>query len=195
MKKYKLNIIQILLIGLLSFGFVSCEDFLKEYSQDLVLPKNPTDLDELLVGGADGYLPSYEVKENNEGVVGGWFNILDDNINGVVAPNAQEKWSLMSNFYFGYTTWQYEVWRDLRGYAHSDDKLWNELYHRINAMNMILEQLKKISTNTDKDKMIAKRVKGECHFLRAQFFFTLANIYGKAYNLNTSKTDLAVPLK
>ena len=39
------------------------------------------------------------------------------------------------------------------------------------------------------------RVKGECHFIRASLYFTLVNLYGKAYSKISAATDLGVPLK
>lgn len=196
MKYLKNNSVKTVSILLIAIILSSCSDFLKEYSQDLVIPKTPTDLDELLVGGVDGYLPSTQVESNNVNLIGSWFNILDDDLNGVIAPNAPMNWLVMSNFYFGYTTWQLEVGRNLKGTGlANDDQVWNDLYHRINAMNMILEQLTKINATTDQDKTIAKRIEGECHFLRAQFYFTLANLYGKAYAPQTAATEPAVPLK
>lgn len=195
-QKIKTIIPQAIGIFIISLTLNACGEFLKEYSQDLVLPKTPTDLDEILVGGADGYLPSYEVKDNNPGVIGGWFNILDDDLNGVVAHNAPKNWMTMFNFYFGYTTWQLEVGRNLnRTRLTPDNQVWNDLYHRINSMNMILHQLTKINIDTEQDRLKAKRIEGECHFLRAQFYFTLVNLYGKAYTPQTADVDLAVPLK
>lgn len=180
------------------FAATACSDFLKEYSQDLVVPKTPSDLDEVLVGGVDGYLPSLEISNYGDAmsVPGAWFNLLDDDINTVIARMATTGWMAMANFYFGYTTWQLEVGRNLNGNSLAeDDQLWADLYRRINAMNIILKQLEDISIENDKDRLDAARIQGECLFLRAHFYFTLANIYGKAYSPATAETDLAVPLK
>ena len=46
-------------LGLLALTTVSCNDFLDQYSQDLVVAKSVTDLNELLIG--DVYLRSHEV--------------------------------------------------------------------------------------------------------------------------------------
>lgn len=174
----------------------ACSDFLHEYSQHLVIPKTPTELNEILIGGKDGYLPSQEVDKNSSQIMGSWFNVLDDDINGVKHNNAPANWNIMRRFYFGYTTWQLEVGRNLEGNINSkDDQLWKDFYHRINAMNMILIQLEEVSKNTKKEKLLAKRIEGECLFLRAQFYFILTNIYGKAYSPNSANNDLAVPLK
>ncbi len=56
-------------LGLLALTTVSCNDFLDQYSQDLVVAKSVTDLNELLIG--DVYLRSHEVdKGMNAGVYG-----------------------------------------------------------------------------------------------------------------------------
>ena len=48
-------------LGLLALTTVSCNDFLDQYSQDLVVAKSVTDLNELLIG--DVYLRSHEVSK------------------------------------------------------------------------------------------------------------------------------------
>ena len=48
--------VRIYIVGIIALLFVSCSDFLKEYSQDLAYVNSYTDLDELLPGGA--YLES-----------------------------------------------------------------------------------------------------------------------------------------
>ena len=50
------NIIYIIALIL----FSGCGNFLDEYSQDLVVPKTVSDLNEVLLG--NGYLPSAEVE-------------------------------------------------------------------------------------------------------------------------------------
>lgn len=194
----KKNIIQITFIAILILSS-ACNDFLKQYSQDLVVPKTPSDLDEVLVGGNDGYLPSEIINDASGGVniAGRWFNVLDDDINTVIAPTGAGKgWLGMSNLYFGYTTWQLQVGRNLKGTnVGNEDELWNDLYHRINSMNIILKQLDELAIQSEEDRRAATRIKGECLFLRAQFYFTLANIYGKAYSPVDANTALAVPLK
>lgn len=187
-----LQIIALLLLML------SCSDFLKEYSQDLVVPKTPTDLDEVLVGSIDGYLPSFEIlsAESGIGISGRWFNVLDDDVNTVIAKAATNNWMSMAVFYFGYTTWQLEVGRNLKGdHVRDDEQLWADLYHRINSMNVMLKQLEEVKIENERERLKATRIKGECLFLRAHFYFVLANIYGKAYSPLTAEKDLAVPLK
>ena len=62
-------------------------------------------------------------------------------------------------------------------------------------MNVILKEIDDISVSSPSEELDRIRVKGECHFIRASLYFTLVNLYGKAYNKATSATDYGVPLK
>ena len=76
------NIIYIIALIL----FSGCGNFLDEYSQDLVVPKTVSDLNEVLLG--NGYLPSAEVEYLRSGSIGWQLHLLDDDINTVIAYNA-----------------------------------------------------------------------------------------------------------
>lgn len=190
MKRIKYIIIALLFSG--------CSDFLKEYSQDLVVAKSVSDLDEVLLGS--GYMPSIEIKTigaNN--LVCPWLNMLDDNVNTVrnymTGVGALTTWESRKSM-FGYVTWQYEVGRNINGNAKADDdNAWNDLYRRINVVNVILAEMEEMGLNNDLDRTNSIRVKGECHFLRAQFYLLLVNIYANAYTKETAATTLGVPLK
>ena len=100
------GIIYIVILILLS----SCGNFLDEYSQDLVVPKTVSDLNEVLLG--NGYIPSSEIEYLRNGSIGWQLNILDDDINTVIAYNAVKNRTEMDGVYYGYTTWQMEVGRN-----------------------------------------------------------------------------------
>lgn len=168
--------------------------FLDEYSQDLVTPKTVYELDEILLG--NGYLPRKEVSELRNGGLAWWLSILDDDINTVTEQAAVIGFSEMDRFYYGYTAWQLEVGRNYKGGDVRDDSYeWEELYRRINAMNLILYEIDDMPQDAEKDRLAALRIKGECHFLRAQYYFLLVNIYGSIYQKGTSNIELGVPLK
>ena len=61
---------------LLTWSFVSCDDFLSEYSQDMVIAKTVTHLDEVLLG--DVYIRSSTVSYGPSSGRCAFFNILDD---------------------------------------------------------------------------------------------------------------------
>ena len=101
--------------------FAGCSDFLEDYSQDLVIPKTVSDLNEVILGS--GYLPSSEVKDLARGTVGWWLHILDDDVNTVImhTANTSNEYVYLNTTYYGYYTWQYEVGRDY------DQKIYPEI--------------------------------------------------------------------
>lgn len=177
----------------------SCGDFLSEYSQDMVVPKSVTDIEEVLIG--ETYMKSTETSYGMDNGTCGFFNMLDDDINTVGVASTEklgsyDAYTYVVNSMFGYYAWQQDV---RYNYEHdsynSDDGTWNDLYHRINVANILLAELEDVPHKTDEDAADYTRVKGEIMFLRAQFYFVLANLYGKPYNPETCSTDLSVPLK
>ena len=180
------------LLFLLLFGACS---YLDDYSQDLVVAKNVEHLDELMIGSC--YFKSENLTSMASGEVAWFLNILDDDVNtvGVLNKRADEITNMNSS-YFGYTTWQYEVGRSLNGSnLQADNGTWNALYQHINAVNVVLSELDNIDIPTDEEAIQATRIRGECHFLRAQFYFLLVNLYGNAYAPATAAQTLGVPLK
>lgn len=176
------------------FLLAGCGKFLDDYSQDLVIVKKVSDLDEILLGSV--YLPSKEVPEINQGGVAWWLHLLDDDVNTVIEKTAARGRVEMEGVYFGYTTWQMEVGRSYSGgRINSDNGVWNELYQRINAVNIVLSEIDGLDQTQEKDRLAALRIKGECHFLRAQFYLTLVNIYADMYTPENASTTLGVPLK
>lgn len=189
--------ILLLLVVFLNFG---CKKFLTDFSQDLVIVKTTTDLDELLLGSA--YLPSAEMSSivsNSARNASPFLNFIADDVNPVVGTNPAFRggWNPWINTYiYGYTTWQLDVGRNYdqtEGYP--DNLTWDLLYNRINVVNMILAELENVGKNTEAEKNAAIRIEGEALFLRAQFYFLLANLYGDAYNPSNASAKLAVPLK
>lgn len=185
-----------LFLALLSF--VSCDDFLDQYSQDLVVAKSVTDLNELLVG--DVYLRSQEINKGMNAGVYGFINTLDDDINTTGTSQqgniANTAWTNTLAPLFGYFTWQEDV---RYNYGHTnkgnDAATWKTLYTRINNVNNIIDLIDDMPHSTQEDETLYHRVKGESHFARAQFYFALANLYGKPYRLDSAALDLCVPLK
>lgn len=194
MKKKRIYI-AIYSLALLTSG---CSDFLSEYSQDMVIPKTIADLDEVLIG--EVYMQSYEIQNGASSSSCGFFNILDDDIN-TAGPSSDKDAGNAKYVYgvdnmFGYYAWQQDVrYNYLRSSALEDNATWNDLYHRINVVNVILDEIEGLPHTTDNDQAAYLRVKGESYFLRGQFYFILANLYGDAYAPSTCSTKLCVPLK
>ncbi len=187
-----------LIILIVIFLNIGCSKFLTDYSQDLVIVKTTTDLDELMLGSA--YLPSELitafVSARNTAP---FLNFLDDDVNTVIGKSKQ---SLQFNnpfidpYLFGYMTWQLDVSRAYdKSIAYTDDLVWQYIYNRINIVNMVLKELEIVPRNTDSEKLAAVRIEGEALFLRAQYYLLLSNLYGDAYDPSTADTKLTVPLK
>ena len=185
-------------LGLLALTTVSCDDFLDQYSQDLVVAKSVTDLNELLVG--DVYLRSHEVSKGMNAGVYGFVNALDDDINTTGTSQqgniANTAWTHTLAPLYGYFTWQQDV-RYNYGATNKagDDATWKTLYARISHANNIIDIVDEMPHATKEDEALYHRVKGEAHFARAQFYLALANLYGKPYRVDSASTDLCVPLK
>ena len=176
------------------FLFCGCSNFLKEYSQDLVVAKNVSDLDEILLGST--YLPSAQYTDINvTGDYCPWLNFLDDDVNTVIGSGSARTFDPSYNLY-GYTTWQLEVGRTIDGRnLLPDDFTWNNLYNRINVANIILDEADEIDVKTADDRLGVERIKGECYFLRAQFYLILVNLYADAYSPEKAETTIGVPVK
>ena len=176
------NIFLSLVTGLSAMLLVSCSDFLEEYSQDTDYVRTWKDLDELLIG--DCYLPvhasDYLSYTSN---VGSWIHLLGDEVQesqtGYTTQYATGDYREKS---FGYFTWQQRVGQN-ESYTdyYTENDTWTKVYYCINV--------------TEVEKEGVHKVKGEAHFLRAYYYFWLANLYGKPYNPATAETDLCVPLK
>lgn len=194
-------ILPILMAGAVTL--TSCDNFLSEYSQDQIVAKKVQDLDELLLG--DGYLQSKAIA-NGPSItqVAGFFNVLDDDVNtGRDIDSTDEKSTYVGKAWvqslismYGYFGWQQDVGTNYDGTVINDDAAtWNELYDHINVANVILDEIKDLPHETEKDLADYYRVQGEAHFIRAQMYFTLVNLYANMYEESNCNTKLGVPLK
>ena len=175
----------------------SCSSFLEEYSQDLSKVESYTDLDEVLLGEA--YLPVGRIwsahsmlqVENkyfqtahymsDELTVFSWDDRGD--INGV------------QDEMFGWHTWQQDVGLNAEGSSrNAEDEDWNKAYHCINICNMVIDAIDEQHAANEEQKLEKSRIKGEAHFLRALYYFTLVNMYGKPYSPENLSAP-SIPIK
>lgn len=179
-----------IIVALFCFG---CSNFLEEYSQSQTVAKKVSHFDELLLG--DGYLPSVNKKYISTDHAG-FLNVLDDDVTTVLGGIAVHYWGGVMQKLFGYYAWQLEVGRNPEGNILNDDsQTWLDFYRRINVTNIILKEIDELKVDSPAEENDRVRVKGECHFIRASLYFTLVNLYGKAYSKTSASTDLGVPLK
>ncbi|TKC58572.1 RagB/SusD family nutrient uptake outer membrane protein [Pedobacter hiemivivus] len=165
---------------------VGCKKFLAERSQTLQYVNNFAQLDELLVG--EGYMAhSNAFTTGTSGKYLPWLNVMDDDITefatGSYVFDSRQP-------LFGFYTWQSKPFVNYL-YAPYTDDTWAKFYKHINATNIIAKKATELNDNPTE----LKRILGEALFLRAGYYFYMINIYAKAYNPATAKTDLGVPLK
>lgn len=171
----KLKYIAILCCALI---FFSCEKFLEEESQDLVVPKSVQDYRELLFG--EGY-------SRGSNTVNLYLDIMSDDVTEIL-----KAWGFGGDMRlrgFGYYAWQQEPERQHGGVYYADDA-WDKYYHSILIANIILNEVDNArGTLAEKESL-----KGEAYFIRAYSYFMLVNLYAKPYDGQSAASDLGVPI-
>lgn len=186
---------------------VSCGDFLEERSQNMAYVENVGDLDELLIG--EGYLKGgYSLDSADADKYFYWtqpvsgsqyyfpyMHLMDDDVTeyllGNIAATTEKNYTRMkaSNVY----KWQPDPMTDSE-LNEINDNNWSTVYKRIAALNSIIATAEDMRA-AESDKELVNRVQGEACFLRAQYYFWMANVYGKPYCKATADQDLCIPLK
>lgn len=200
------NIYQIAIFCGLLFTSVACGDFLEEYSQNQAYVENVTNLDELLIG--EGYFKGGLTSQyfENDQASAYWTNVsntdpcffpyvhlMDDDVEEFVNGIPGETSNYIRLNAYNIYRWQPDPFRNVENNEFID-KNWAKMWSRIAAMNSIIYQLTQIDIDKD-EEATALRVEGEARFLRAQFYFWMANIYGQPYCKTTAATDPCIPLK
>lgn len=188
---------KILMIICMAGLFGACSDFLQEYSQDLAKVESFSDLDEILLG--KGYMPvgrfeyGYYGPEAIDAFFQATHHMADElafNDNNDIGDIAGIHSSM-----FGWFTWQQNVGQTYEGSLYnSESKDYRQAYSCIGICNMVLASADELLVNNEMEELQKRRIKGEAHFLRALYYFTLGNLYGQPYSSNTLSTP-AVPIK
>lgn len=171
----------IFLICLLCTGATSCKKFLATYSQNNSFVEKVDDLDELLVGEA--YFPA-------RGAFPNYTFVMDDDAE-MGKPESSIRQPLYNS---GFHFWQSNPFINSEGTLTLSDMLFTNSYKYISRINAIIHNVPLLR---DKGQPAAQlnRISGEAHFLRAYYYFYLANIYGKPYKVATAAQDFGIPLK
>ncbi len=112
-------------------------------------------------------------------------------------PNGTE--ILADNYYLSYTDWQairrinqrdYYIWQP----DANNDQEWNQPYTNIFNCNLALESLPKITYDSSQVTE-ANNIKGTALFIRASYFYSLAQLFAKAYNKSSATADPGIPLR
>lgn len=190
------KIISFLLAAML---VTSCDSYLEEYSQDKAKIENWKDLDEVLLG--DGHMHSsriwiansmyhFDTNRNLD-----LLHFMSDELTEYANYDSDDPLSWKTGM-FAFHTWQRDTGMDEDGkFRGGDEYYWDMLYEKLNCVNQVIAEIDNQDKSSAADAEGCTRVKGEAHFLRAAYYFLLANLYGKPYVASTAKTDLAVPVK
>ncbi|MEO6681464.1 MAG: RagB/SusD family nutrient uptake outer membrane protein, partial [Ginsengibacter sp.] len=112
------------------------------------------------------------------------------------APSGTEVFS--DNYYITSTDWatlssdyrSYYLWETPNNSTLGE---WALSYANIYKCNLVLEEINAKSWEGEETK--AEIIKGRAFFLRAYYFYGLAQLFAKAYNTTTSDNDLGIVLK
>lgn len=200
------RVIHICILSLVMLVVVACGDFLEERSQNMAYVEEVKDLDELLIG--EGYLKGgYSLDSADADKLANWasftkssqyypyIHLMDDDVTEYLSGNLTA--SAEKNYIRLYAArlygWQADPFLDSE-MTEIKDITWSGYYKRIAALNSIIFQVREMR-ESEEDQELCNRVEGEACFLRAQYYFWLANLYGRPYCKTTAQTDLCIPLK
>lgn len=185
----------------------SCGDFLEERSQNMAYVEEVKDLDELLIGEAyqkGGYsLDSADANQyfywtkpvNGAQYYYPYIHLMDDDVTeyllGNVSATTDKNYTRMKGRHV--YAWQPDPMVDSEMNEIKDEN-WSSTYKRIAALNSIIVTAEEMRPQ-ESDQQLVNRVQGEAYFLRAQYYFWMANLYGRPYCKATATTDGCVPLK
>lgn len=165
------NIIQYTLI--LIIGLSSCNDFLKEASQDEVIPSSVEDLDQLL---------AYEGYPRKEISLMSYLCLLDDDVEQYMSTNqnAQKQTEVYSSIYLwgkrGSTNniTMFDDCQEIMSNAQRKITLdsYQAFYKLIAGCNVVLDMIDEVVG----EELTKKRVKGEALVLRSFYYFNLVNL-------------------
>lgn len=171
---------------------------MEDNSQNLSYAKTAKDLDELLIGEAYARRNTSLTTANLTGItlndLAPQWHVMDDDLQeyGVGTQNLLDG-NATAAALAGFHYWQPDPFRN-RSEATLSTNNWRILYRSIAALNSIIYQVPvMLEAGQPADEL--KRINGEAHFLRAQYYFQLVNIYAKPYKPATANADLGVPLK
>lgn len=193
---------------LLTLLFSSCGDFLDEYSTDQRYCENADDLEALMIGEGflgfrkDGYYnqgtlsKSILESEANQSMYFPWIHVVDDDAEAFLVNYVTEDTGTPYYMLGKLANWSEDPFSSIQNIQWLD-KDWTKLYKHIGALNSIIYQAQEIKGKDRRNEKIEllKHVSGEAHFLRAFYYFYLANAYGLPYSTASASTDFSVPLK
>lgn len=207
MKKYIFIAVSALLMS-------SCSKFLEEYSTDQRYCEKVQDIEDLMIGnGFMDYntlsvygietMSDYYLSESGAANYP-WLQVMDDDAEAFAigddsqmdyTTNAMKKVASALNMLGNIHYWKPEAYTSVENIIF-DDYQWKKIYKHIGSLNSIIYNAEnEVTATTDDEKLTLQHLIGEGHFLRAYYYFYLANIYGMPYSEATAQSDFSVPLK
>ena len=196
--------IMYIIAGVLLCFCTSCEDFLNEYSQNQSYIGTADDLAELLLGSgyqdpAQHIVPGlafatfFNSITNKDMMIP--IHLLDDDLKEAPAPAKNKTNNMPWQQGGGFYRWATNPNQTLQG-SLVGDMIWADFYQRIAVLNSIISVIpKQRDKNLPGEEETLNQVSGETYFLRAWYYFMLANIYGAPYEKDNPNSEWGVPLK
>lgn len=182
-----------LFVVLFVSGFItSCGDFLDEQSQDLVYAASCEDLNEILIGS--GYMSHAKFSDVSLRSMGPYYpyiHILDDDVEEFTfsywgMDYMMRNADVLKSFYY----WEKDIFKN-NGNSINDYE-WERLYKHIGSLNVIIKEVDEFPNDPIE---LQNKVRGEAYFLRAGYYWLLANFYAPPYEKEKARATLGVPIK
>jgi len=165
---------------------------LDEKSQDLTYAESCEDLNEILIGS--GYMAHNHVTQislKSGASYYPWLFVMDDDIEEFTYGHfwmgySERNADMMKSFYY----WEKTAFQN--NGAPIMDYEWERLYNHIASLNVII---KEVDNFPDDPEILRRKVLGESMFLRAGYYWLLANFYAAPYEKEKARSTLGVPLK
>lgn len=174
----------IIVIGILTWFFFGCNDFLEEKSQSEVRPSTVTDMEKILQGEA--YFVQGEGNLFNEKT-----DIFTDNVrcNDITQGRYYLQYKARRDQERYYFCWDKDMFNEIGG--GENVSFWYIPYDGIKGCNLVLEYIDQMTGNATKREYL----RGEAYTLRGFYYFMLVNFFGLPYNFGDPTVNLGVPLK
>nr|MBP7471875.1 RagB/SusD family nutrient uptake outer membrane protein [Prevotella sp.] len=193
-------------VFLFSILFTSCSGFLDEYSTDQRYCETPNDLNLLMIG--TGFLGVYQPSVYSQATISKsdltsavnvsmyfpWLHLMDDDAEAFLQDYVTTDQGTPYYMLSAMANWSSDPCKNVQSEQWADTQ-WTKLYAHIGALNSIIYQGENLKGKNPKDEVLLDHVCGEAYFLRALYYFYLANVYGLPYSTATASQDFSVPLK
>lgn len=166
-----------ILFFLLLLGFVGCNDFLEESSQDEVRPATVDDLMQVMVG--EGYpMDRFQYA---------YIELLTDDMQCNGAGEDETLESSVEDMYPLFS-WADDIYEKLTDNMYNT---WQICYSKIMGCNTVIDYMDRVSG----EEKAKNNMRGQALVLRAYYYLLLVNYYALPYNYGDPTKNLGVPLK